>query len=282
MKSFFLSVLFFFLGNSAFASDVEISEPRELHDHEIAAKAWVSLKAPVSEKKFLSCVPRESIAYPQKQWPADWLAKIFEKGAMIDLMNCTVDRCAFNFLPDERKIYQELSEVEERQKKYIDFFNNRVKGKTGLDPTRTPFMIRQSEGAFDPCVSEDFDKLLRERPLSAREAPFRLSHIQYSPRMRQTTRLLQSSSFSLPAPREGYCYAEALLFADHYDQDRVEVWRYELRQKDQKPEIELLVRHRIDILNTWLRRLNKKNLREELKEAVARQVAEAQNCLEKP
>jgi len=247
----------------------EIQGIKELRDEEIAAHGILDLGQSFSEANFKSCIPQESIPYP-KVWPQELQDKVFAGEAMGDLMKCRPKRCAFNFLNSELETYQDLKSEEERQAKFIEFYANRVSGKTGIDEARSRMFIRGKDKAFSICSSPEMDRLLDSRPLKA-EA-YRLSHIRYNPRMRQTTRIVQGLFFKNKS-EPGFCYAEAMTFSDHYDLDRVETWRLSGNI------LELQVRHRIDLLNTWFRRLNKGSLRKELDGLVRSQLNLAAECL---
>lgn len=254
---------------------LSVSELKEQHEREIGVSVSDKIEGHISNKAFEACIPRESIPYP-KVWGEDLQKKVFAGDALDDWMDCSPKKCAFNFAPKELESLKNLQSKDEYKKKFIDLYNDRVNFKVGLDPERTPFFFRSFKQPFDYCQSKKFDELLDQRPL--RNHPFRLSHVRYSKKMRQTTRLLQGITYS-EGPN-AICYGEALIFSDHYDLDRVEMWKLE-RQMGAKPttEIEVSVRHRIDLLSTWFRRLNKKTLRDELKSVLKAQVEEAANCL---
>lgn len=247
-----------------------IDEIKELRDEEIAVLGSMDLPQKFSESVFKACVPQESLPYP-KVWPAALREKVFAGEAMGDLMRCSMKKCAFNFLKSELEIYQNLETETERQEKYIEFYNDRVAGKTKIDEGRESKFIRSKDEAFKICSSSAIDNLLDRRPL--KNDSYRLSHIRYNPRMRQTTRLVQGVFSPNKDSGGGFCYAEALIFSDHYDLDRVEVWKL----SDKK--LQLQIRHRIDLLNTWFRRLNKSSLRDELKGLVDAQLTKAFECL---
>jgi len=275
---FLIAGLFLIQVYAADDSSLKIKEIKELHEREIAADGRMRFSGHLPNKLFLACSPRESRPY-QESWDADLLEKVFDAQATKDLMNCGAKSCAFNFLPEELSILSDLKGKEERFAAYQKFYSNRAHLKTRIDDKRSPYFIRSQDEAFDFCQSQAMDDLLDHRPL--KQIPFRLSHVHYNPRSRQTTRLVQGLSYPLKAKKDGVCYAEALIFSDHYDLERVEVWKMERIREDQKDytEVQLQIRHRIDLLSTWFRRLNKGALRDELKNLVRSQLQEVANCV---
>lgn len=246
---------------------LEIKDLEEWHDFEIASAGRVQVSELVNP--FLSCVPQESQPFPTL-WPQSLTDSIFRPKELRDLMGCHSQKCLFNFLPAEVAELEKASSENERKRLYRRFYEDRAAGRTGLDPRKERNFIRKAEG-WGACSSQELEDLLKRRPLQDRG--YRLSHVHYDERMRPTTRLLQSATYRVG---DTECYAEALLFADHYDVDRVEVWSRNKRTK----ELRLEVRHRIDLLNTWVRRLNKNAFRRELRELVENQVKAAKACIE--
>lgn len=266
MTSFFLTSLLLSLVNAKV--DAEFLD--ETHDREIAVRATIHVRAAVNEKSFSRCVPRESRAFPF-DLPGDLKEKIFISSELKDLMKCSPQDCAFNFNPQELEQLEKKSNPQERQELYWNFFTNRVLGKT--KPEASPFRIGSQNARLSSCQNADLNKLLDQRPLP--KAFWRLSHVRYSAKMRPTTRLLQGLPYR---DASNLCYAEALIFSDHYDNDRIEVWTW--APEDGGSLLQVEVRHRVDLLNTWIRRLNKQSLRDELKKALTEQIQSASDCLQ--
>ena len=252
---------------------IKVDRLNELHDQEIASSAEIVLPFSPTHKDFLSCVPRESIAYP-KALPTDWFDKIFTQDEMFDLMKCSDSSCAFNFTPLELKQFESLKTPGERQTLFLKFYDDRVKGLMGIDPRKSAIFIRSKDNAFSECgTAPELSKLLNQRPI--RDFDWRLSVSKYSKNMRPTTRLLQGVSYQQDG---SFCYGEALVFSNHYDVDRVEVWS--LTRGTGWPRLKLQLRHRIDLLNSWARRLSKEKFRKEADEVVESDLTEAFKCLE--
>lgn len=189
-------------------------------------------------------------------------------------MECRPDRCAYNFLPHEVEALSRLKNAEDRKRAYWEFFKNRVSRKTGLQENRTRFHIKSAHNLIEDCQSPGLASVLDNR--MTKDTQFRLTHVQYQSQMRPTTRLLQSGYFQ--TPEKTYCFAEALIFSDHYDDDRVEVWS--LKKTEAGSTLKVQVRHRIDILNTWVRRIQaKEGLAQELDKVLERQIRDAASCL---
>ncbi len=256
-------------------SPIEVQQLKELHDQEVGAIATVKLDFNPTEKEFRACVPQESKVFP-KDLNGDWDTKIFTKTEMEDLMKCKVGDCAFNFSNTDLQELQKAKLPEERKMMFYKFLDERVKGIKGADPTRSALFLRSRDRAFEDCGSDDFSSLLNERPV--RGLPFRMSVVKYSKKMRPTTRLLQGAYWK--GENGGFCYGEALVFSTHYDTDRVEVWN--LQSPDAATHIlKLQIRHRIDLLNTWVRRLSKEKFRTEVREIAFMQTRDVVNCLQK-
>jgi hypothetical protein len=277
INRFFLFA-FFFGTSLTFAqniSDLKITVDRmnQAEDREIASKAEAELSQNFSTAKFDACVPRESVAWTEALSP-DLKNRIFAKEPMKALMNCRPGDCAFNFLPVEVEKLAASKTPEEKQRLYWEFYKNRVARKTGLQENRVRFHIKSKDHLIEDCESPGLASVLDER--MAKDAHFRITQIQYQSQMRPTTRLLQSRYFQTPSKTN--CYAEALIFSDHYDDDRVEVWS--LKKSDKGSILKVQVRHRIDILNTWYRRAQaKEGLAQELDKLLERQLKEAAACL---
>lgn len=268
---FILFLLTVFLTGGANAADAQVIKIKALHDREIAARGELELANSVTKASFSACIPRESKPFSKEVAPA-LSEKIFSKKALADWMRCNQKDCAFNFLPNEIATLEKFKTEDERKKMYFRFYKDRTEGKTPLDPGRTRFFIKSNHKAFDFCHEAALEKLLDKRPLI--EA-FRLSFVQYSDQMRPTARLTQGAYYPQGA---GFCYAEALIFSDHYDDDRVEVWKAEPLEKG-GTKLRLQVRHRIDLLSTWVRRLNINAFQRELESVIQKQMKEAAECL---
>ena len=258
---------FIFGSTSVFAKQrVEVEKIKVLHEREVAARGSFKLKKTPSLTDWKACIPQESVKFPtafsQEQQEAIFSGKEFE-----DLKNCTPNECAFNFLPYEKEFLARLESDEDYKNAFYDFYANRVKGRTPLDPLRTPFFIRSSDEAFRYCSSSKLSDLLDNRPL---KIGYRLALAQYGDKMRPTTRLVQGVHYKT---EDIHCYAEALIFSNHYDLDRVDVWSLH------KDRVVLEARDRIDFLRTWVRRLQKGKLQKVIEEVVERDLKAAQNCL---
>ncbi len=241
-----------------------------IHPHEIAAVGSLKVSSKATKKSFLSCVPRESIPYKKEKELDELFSKAFALREREDLMECRMDKCAFNFLSVEKQVLQQLQSLEDRKKMFVKFYQNRVDRLTPVDSARAAYFIHSKDKAFEECEGNALHTVLDDRPMKKPE--YRISISQYSEKMRPTTRLLQAASFE-PKPNT-FCYVEALLFSDHYDEDRVEMWKLS------GGELQLKIRHRIDMLNSKTRRfLNKGKLETELKHLIESQLDEAADCL---
>lgn len=252
-------------------SDAQVKRLEPLRDDEVAVEASVVLPDDIEIKRFSACVPQESIPFDGKV-PAEWETKIFESKALQDMAKCSASDCAFNLLPTEIHSLTLLKNDTDRKNFYLDALQNRIHFKLGIDPARRPHFITSKDKGFSPCgEGEVIESLLNTRPL--RDLPFRLSHAKYNKKMRPTTRLTQGVFWS---PKKGetdrICYAEALIFSDHYDVDRVEVWSLQGRT------LTLQIRNRLDLLNTWLRRLNKEKFWKEATSVAENQIKGALEC----
>lgn len=249
----------------------------QVEDREIASKAEVEIPEivaqKISEAKFNACVPRESKALSDSLL-AELKNKIFDGSANKALMKCRPGDCAFNFLPHEVELLSKINNLEDRKKEFWQFYKNRISRKTGLQENRVRFHIRSKDQLIEDCNGPGLASVLDDR--MSKSARFRLAYANYDSQMRPTTRLLQSHYFQ--TTDKTFCYAEALIFSDHYDDDRVEVWS--LKKSNTTTKLKIQVRHRIDILNTWARRLTaKEGLAQELDKWVERQVIDAVQCL---
>lgn len=260
------SIIFVFL----FLLTSETSRIEPLHDQEVAARGRITLDQQPSSARFAQCVPQES--KPFKGVFSSYDEEFFfTKKERDDLMECSSKRCAFNFLPPEVIELEKITTLEGRKAFFKNAYQKRLDFKYGPDPKRSPLFIRYRDRAFERCgEGSALQDLLNNRPL--RDLPFRLTLAKYNRNMRPTTRLSQGAFWTNKA---GICYAEALVFSNHYDVDRVEVWSL------QGQELQLEVRHRIDLLNSWLRRLNKEHFIKETELIVDKQINDAKQCLQK-
>jgi|GEM_PF-6842958 len=254
-------------------SGPQVKKIDELNEREIAMEADLDFTGHIPKKKWMQCVPRESHPFPKKL-SEEQKKDIFTKKEVKDLNKCSRKDCAFNFLPYEVDYLQKLK-PDERKKAYFKFYEDRVRGLTPMDPTKKDLMIRSKDHPFDFCLSPKLNKLLDDRPVSS--LPFRLSHVHYDSRMRPTTRLLQGEYYQ--TKKGELCYAEALIFSDHYDIDRVEL--FGLMQNKSEGSIRLVIRHRIDFLNSWFRRLEKGSLRSALIDVGQKEMNGLRACLSK-
>ena len=250
---------------------VEISP---LVDREIAVLVEVDLKT-TPKKAFSSCVPRESILFP-KALAASLSEKIFTKKELSDFKACKPGSCKHNFLDKEIELFikSDTRSDEDYKDKFFLFYENRVKQKTPILLQDSNWKISSAAKPLTFCEGAQADAILNQRP--APKANFRLSVVQYDPKMRPTTRLLQGVFFQ-DSKTKSSCFLESLLFSNHYDLDRIEAWELNSENK-----LKLLVRHRIDLLSTWFRRLQKPKLQKSLETAAIEEVLAARNCLINP
>jgi len=253
-------------------SSIEMQKIEELNEREIAAAASFQIKSPKSWNELKNCLAVDSQKFPNKLSP-ELEQKIFTKKELADLMMCGPKDCAFNFLPYELELLEKFKTENQRKEAYFKFFQNRINGLTPMDPTKADLIIRSSENSFPICNSPILDKFLSKRPQG--KTDFRLSQVKYDDRMRPTTRLLQSLAF-MKSPSQ-YCYAEALIFSDHYDAERIELWS--INKQVDTYEITLMIRNRIDFLNSWFRRLQKASLRKALEKLVQEQSQNTLQCI---
>jgi len=250
---------------------VEISP---LVDREIAVLVEVDLKT-TPKKAFSSCVPRESLLFP-KGLTTKLSEKIFTKKELSDFKACKPGSCKHNFLDEEieQLIKSEPKSDEDYKNSFFTFYENRVKQKTPILLQESRWKISSDAKPISFCEGAQADAILNQRPTP--KANFRLSVVQYDPKMRPTTRLLQGIFFQ-DSKNKSACFIESLLFSNHYDLDRIEAWELNSENK-----LKLLVRHRIDLLSTWFRRLQKPTLQKSLEKAALSEVLEAKNCLISP
>lgn len=267
----------FFLFN---ALDLTIEDQgiKILNKREIANHVYVDLNFEPSRSAFLTCVPRESIAFPD-QLPHHLADQIFRDSELHDLMKCNSERCLFNFLPEEQQQLGDEKTVEGTKKLYFQFYKDRTTGKNGkgVMPSHRAFHIEEAS-VIPICQGEPLSKLLKNRPV--KNIPFRFSHVQYRSSMRPITRLLQGYDFDIHQTNET-CYAEALLFADHFDVEHVQVWSLSPDNENKKRRLQLVIRHRLDFLGNWVKRLAKGIIKEELKKEVRSQLIDAARCMAK-
>jgi len=258
-----------FLLTNTLTSKVEITRLQDSDPQEVAVKGSVELERSVDLGKFKNCAPRESKPFP-KALSSDQEKLAFEPKELKDLMSCKIKECAFNYLESEVEKLEKMTTEKARKDAFFEFLQNRVRGITpALDPKRSALFIRSSEKkAFESCGEQPtFQKLLDLRP--SKDLPYRMSLVRYRDNMRPTTRLLQGVYFDKDA--DSLCYGEALIYATHYDSDRVEVWNWKQTRKD-RSELTLIIRHRIDLLNTWIRRMNKPAFVNQLNDLISAQL----------
>lgn len=251
--------------------EIQVSKLSELSNREIAAEAKVAFDISLTQEAWNQCLPVDSIPFP-KELSEETQARIFKSQELEDLTKCKPDDCAFEFLPLERKKLAQINEAEAAKEAYWQFYKDRKLMRTGMTQSNFSHLLRSRDEAFSICKSEEFNELIDKRPLRGFE--FRLQVDDHDSRARPTTRLLQSYRFTNQRQKE-ICYGEVLIFADHYDLDRIELWSL-------KPGlITLQVRHRLDFLHSWLRRLRKPELRKALQERAESEMGELLGCLAK-
>lgn len=253
--------------STALAANVQVKGLDELDDLEVGAKATTELDFKISKAAFEACIPQESKPFPQTL-TADLESQIFTKKELNDWMDCELGECAFNFLNVDLQELVGLKTPEDYKMKFFQLLKDRTTRKTGIDPARSKHFLRSSDNAFQSCQSAELAQLLDSRPL---KTDFRLSVVRYSSKMRPTTRITQGLTY--PSIDGGLCYAEALIFSTHYDVDRVETW------KTLGSALTYEFRYRIDLLNTWFRRLSKNKFRDEARRIAQEQMTKAIDCL---
>jgi len=265
------------LWTSGVSAKSTVFDLNELVDREIAAGARVSIKSSLSrselQQRFRSCVPLESKPYTGI-WDSSLDERVFTSKEVADLMKCDSQHCAFNFLPEEISQLAPAKSEADRIRLFKEFYQTRYLRKTGLAAERAEHLTKSSDNPFDSCKSSKLNQLIDNRPSA--DWPMRLGVAHYNPRMRPTTRLLQGDFFQ--ADNGDLCFADVFIYSNHYDLDRLELWRL-TEQAPGQWILELQIRHRIDLLNTWFRRLNKGALRDELRFLVEDQARQASTCL---
>jgi hypothetical protein len=252
-------------------SPIRVSQLSELHDQEVGAMAELSLDFAPSEKDFYACTPKSSIPFPPR---FDELIsqQIFTDEETHALMDCSPKDCKFNLLPQELIILDSLEDLGARKAALYRFYEERILGLKGIDPGRGALFIRSRDHGFEDCEGSELQKLLNERPIKGGE--FRLQIVRYEKKMRPTARLNQRLFWKR---NEVLCAAEALIFSDHYDVDWVQVWS--LQKKDARHLLKVQLRNRIDLLTTWVRRLNKDKFRKRALQIAFQEISEVQACL---
>jgi hypothetical protein len=258
-------------------TDPSVFSLDELMDREIAAGSKMELEIHLDPQKlserFKQCIPIESQIF-DGQWNESLDSRIFTAKELSDLMNCNPKSCAHNFLPQEIDLLTKAQTEGEKIQLFKQFYKNRYLRQASVSPDRAKFLIRTKDRPFQVCQSSRFNQLLDERPNVS--WPMRLSLAHYDQRMRPTTRLLLGDFYT--SDTGDLCFADAFVYSNHYDLDRIEVWRWK-QSSQSMGTLELQVRHRIDLLNTWYRRLSKGTLREELRQIVENHVRQAASCL---
>lgn len=251
--------------------DLVVEKIRESHDHEIAAEISLPLSTPVSFEKWKKCIPQESIPFPN-ELPHEILENTLSGREFEDLKNCSEKSCAFNFNLEERKELASSKNETFIRERFFSYFKKRTSGNVALNPNHKSLMILSNDGLFTSCASPVLDNLISSRPKGDFE--FRLSHVKYGDLMRPTTRLSQGIHYQHQGT---FCFAEAHIFADHYDAERIELWSY---QAGKTSRLHLRIRNRLDFLHNWVRRLQKPALRDTLIKVAEQQLLDARSCLE--
>jgi hypothetical protein len=273
LKAFFILSAIIFSVSESHASPTWRALP-PLVDREIGVMVELDLGGP-PQKRFSSCIPRESIAFPNKL-SSELSNKIFSKKELSDFKACQPGACKHNFSDAEilEMIERRLKSDDDYKQIFFSFYQNRVAGRTPIQLGKSSWKITSDENPFSFCDGRQMKSILDQRP--APQAEFRLSAVQYDLKMRPTTRLLQGV-FYQASNTKTECYVEALLFSNHYDLDRIEAW--ELSEEN---KLRLVIRHRIDLLSTWFRRLQKPKLQQSLEASAVRDITAAKNCLLTP
>lgn len=249
--------------------EIHVQSIGEKSNREVSAQATLPFHRTITQDQWRACVPTDSIAFPH-ELPKDLQDIVFRKNELQDLMKCDRDSCAFNFLPKEIEDLEKAEGEDQHKTLYWQFYKDRKNLKTPITKKNESHLIRSKDKAFDVCQAKPLAELLDSRPQS--QFDWRLEVAVTDSRARPTTRLLQSTRFINESEKE-LCYAEALIFADHYDLDRIEVWSL-------KPGlITLQARHRLDFLHSWLRRLRKPELRKMIEDWAGDKLKRVQACL---
>lgn len=266
--SVFFSV--FALPLKASSQEAQVKSLQVLHEQEIAVIAESNQSIPNASKNWKACIPQESQKFPDTL-SKELSEKIFSPKEFKDLKACKPGACKHNFLPYEIELLAKINDENKLKEQFFRFYQNRVSGLTPIDPRNQNLKFSTVKDLAPFCIIEDLNQLIQKRPLA--HAEYRLSHVQYDTRMRPTTRLVQAITFKT---KDGWtCHAEALIFSNHYDLDRIEIWGL-----DPNAKLHLVIRHRIDLLNSWWRRLQKSKLQDALELAASRQMKSALQCLE--
>lgn len=242
---------------------------KTLHDHELAAYAEITELENLSWQSFQKCSPQESQLFP-KDLSAERKEEIFIAREMRDLKSCKAQDCAFNFTAEERDQIGALESDEEIQKTFFEFYKSRVEKPRELHPLIEKFKISKVEPALSVCQGPELKALVEKRPL--KDWPYRLASVRYESQMRPTTRLTQGKHFK---ENGNFCFAEALIFSNHYDVELLKVWRYQPEEKQLRVEL----RYRVDFLSTWFRRLQKPRLQAAIEEVLTEEMESFKNCV---
>jgi hypothetical protein len=258
-------LLFFPIGSSA--QSVSITE---LHDREIAVLYRMELLKTPHTSQLKKCLASRGQEFP-KNFSGLWDKQIFTSKEFGDLKACEISDCAFRFRADERSEIQKAKSDQQIKDLVYRFYEDRLKGRVEPYAHEAHLRIQESSASFEFCASPSLDQLLTERSPNPAQTVFEV--VQYDTRMRPTARMSRILSFN--TAQGAACWSKALLFSNHYEVDRVEVWRL------QKNELRLSVRQRIDFLHSWWRRLRKGELREPLHQWAGDEIKAVAQCLQK-
>jgi len=264
-----LSLWMLLITPSVYGQKAVSKEIEDTHEREISVDIRVKLSKPISESRWKSCFPQRDSHFPEA-WTAKLEEKIFGDKELGDLKECKVTSCAFRYRPDERAELHNIKTEVELKKKVLEFYKNRASGRVLPYAHEEEFRIQKSNEAFDFCKSEDVDQLLKTR-----DHPKAITLIkvdQGEKRMRPTTRLVRGLAY--PSGKS-WCWAEALVFSNHYDLDRVELW------EASNAELRLVVRERLDFLHSWWRRMRKGEIQNVLEKWAIDEVNELFACVTK-
>lgn len=257
--------------------DIHSASVQELHEREIAIELSVLLPKTYSDAKLNACIGKSFQDFPQ-EFKGSLADAIFTKKELEDLKDCEVTDCAFRFRPDERAELERLKDSTAIQKKVYEFYAQRARDRVLPYSWESEFRLDSTDKGFPFCQHPDFSELLKNR--KHKNAQNKIQVVRGTDkRMRPTTRLSRSLRYTGKAGE--ICYADVLLFSNHYDLDRIEVWGVAPADPKKPRHLRLLVRQRIDFLNSWWRRLRKGDLRDALEGWGKKEVLDTLQCLER-
>lgn len=252
MIQFFSAMFLLLVAPTIQAQKPVAKEINSTHEREIAIDIRVQLSKPISESSWKACLPKQGYSFPSA-WTSKLEERIFAEDEMEDTKDCKVTSCAFRYRPDERAELSKTKSESEIKKKIFEFYSQRAGGRVLPYAHEEEFRIASSDSTFEFCKSADLEQLLKNRTHPRAVTLIKVD--KFDKRMRPTTRLTRGISYR---SHKSLCWAEALVFANHYDLDRVEIW------EASNAELRLVVRGRLDFFHSWWRRLRKGEIQEVL------------------